>query len=66
MREAFFFGGSMPNVIGVAGCGRMGLGMLKNLQNAGFDARGFDVRPVPGVERDLPTFCKDLSCLLGS
>lgn len=31
--------------IGVAGCGRMGAGMLAALRRAGFDARGFDVRP---------------------
>lgn len=29
----------------VAGCGRMGLGMARALRAAGFDAKGFDVRP---------------------
>lgn len=31
--------------IGVAGCGRMGLPMLRALRRAGFDATGFDIRP---------------------
>lgn len=31
--------------IGVAGCGRMGLGMAKAMQRAGFDVTGFDVLP---------------------
>ena len=33
-------------MIGVAGCGRMGAPMLTALIHAGFDARGFDIRPV--------------------
>lgn len=33
--------------IGLAGCGRMGAPMLASLRAAGFDATGFDVRPVP-------------------
>lgn len=33
-------------VIGVAGCGAMGLPMARALRGAGFDVRGFDVRPV--------------------
>jgi 3-hydroxyisobutyrate dehydrogenase-like beta-hydroxyacid dehydrogenase len=33
-------------MIGVAGCGRMGAPMLDSLVRAGFDATGFDVRPV--------------------
>lgn len=32
--------------IGVAGCGRMGFGMARALDRAGFDVAGFDVRPV--------------------
>ncbi|MEM7056320.1 MAG: NAD(P)-dependent oxidoreductase [Pseudomonadota bacterium] len=32
--------------IGVAGCGRMGLGMAKAMARSGFDVRGFDVRPI--------------------
>ncbi|MEX0316651.1 MAG: NAD(P)-dependent oxidoreductase [Ruegeria sp.] len=32
-------------MIGVAGCGRMGAPMLGALCRAGFDARGFDIRP---------------------
>lgn len=31
--------------VAVAGCGRMGLGMCRALVGAGFDAKGFDVRP---------------------
>jgi len=31
--------------VGVAGCGRMGLPMARALLRAGFDVRGFDVRP---------------------
>jgi len=36
----------MPGVIGVAGCGAMGLPMARHLDKAGFDVRGFDVRPL--------------------
>jgi 3-hydroxyisobutyrate dehydrogenase-like beta-hydroxyacid dehydrogenase len=32
--------------VGVAGCGRMGLPMARSLHRAGFDVRGFDIRPV--------------------
>ncbi|MGR3541352.1 MAG: NAD(P)-dependent oxidoreductase [Hasllibacter sp.] len=39
--------------IGIAGCGRMGAGMLRNLLAAGIDARGLDLRP-PGDFPDLP------------
>lgn len=35
----------MKDRIVVAGCGRMGLGMVKALRHHGFDARGFDVKP---------------------
>ena len=31
--------------VAVAGCGRMGFGMCRALTEAGFDAKGFDVRP---------------------
>ncbi|MEM9139187.1 MAG: NAD(P)-binding domain-containing protein, partial [Pseudomonadota bacterium] len=31
--------------IGVAGCGRMGLGMARAMVRAGLDVTGFDVRP---------------------
>ena len=31
--------------VAVAGCGRMGFGMCRALAEAGFDAKGFDVRP---------------------
>lgn len=39
----------MPGKITVAGCGRMGLPMLRALRAAGFDARGFDVRPAAAL-----------------
>lgn len=54
----------MEHCIGVAGCGRMGLGMLRNLQKAGFDARGFDVRPVPGVGQTVGAFATGLHTLI--
>jgi len=34
-----------PMRIGVAGCGRMGLGMARAMARAGLDVTGFDVRP---------------------
>ncbi len=36
---------SNPPLIGVAGCGAMGLPMAENLLKAGFDVWGYDVRP---------------------
>ncbi len=45
-------------MIGVAGCGRMGAPMLAALRAAGFDARGFDVRP-PSEFDDLEPFMTD-------
>ena len=54
----------MADIIGVAGCGRMGMGMLQNLQNAGFMARGFDVRPLGGVGADADAFVADLTTLI--
>ena len=54
----------MSEIIGVAGCGRMGLGMLKNLQAAGFDARGFDIRPIAGVGTDVAAFLNGLTTLI--
>ncbi|MEO1641234.1 MAG: NAD(P)-binding domain-containing protein [Pseudomonadota bacterium] len=50
--------------VGVAGCGRMGRGMLRNLQNAGFDARGFDIRAIPGVGQDVGAFADGLTVLI--
>ncbi len=35
----------MLNGIGLAGCGRMGQPMLAAMIDAGFDARGYDIRP---------------------
>jgi 3-hydroxyisobutyrate dehydrogenase-like beta-hydroxyacid dehydrogenase len=34
-----------PTGIGLAGCGRMGLPMLRSMRDAGFETCGFDVRP---------------------
>lgn len=49
--------------IGVAGCGRMGLPMLRALQRAGFAAEGFDVRDV-GVSQDVAAFADGLQTLI--
>ncbi|GAA6181331.1 NAD(P)-dependent oxidoreductase [Shimia sp. NS0008-38b] len=38
------YGAFKNDGIGLAGCGRMGAPMLRALQRAGFDAKGFDVR----------------------
>jgi len=54
----------MADFIGVAGCGRMGMGMLRNLQKAGFHARGFDVRRIEGVGTDIATFANELTTLI--
>lgn len=54
----------MEEIIGVAGCGRMGAGMLANLQKAGLSARGFDLRALPGVGTDISAFCKGLQILI--
>lgn len=37
---------SLPLKIGLAGCGRMGLGMARAMARAGLDLTGFDIRPV--------------------
>ena len=39
----------------------MGFGMLANLRSAGFDARGFDLRQMPGVDTDIAIFARDLT-----
>lgn len=54
----------MNKIIGVAGCGRMGFGMLGNLRDAGFDARGYDIRTLKGVGNDVDAFCNDLTTLI--
>lgn len=54
----------MHNVVGVAGCGRMGKPMLDNLQQAGFDAVGYDVCADAGVGTDIDAFCADLHTLI--
>ncbi len=54
----------MVGVTGVAGCGRMGFGMLANLRKAGFAARGYDVRPIDGVGQDISAFADGLETLI--
>ncbi len=54
----------MADIVGVGGCGRMGAGMLANLQKAGFDARGFDIRPRPGAGQDIDAFRDGLTTLI--
>ena len=54
----------MSEIIGVAGCGRMGMGMLRNLQAAGFNTRGFDLRPLDGVGTDVDEFVDGLATLI--
>ncbi len=54
----------MADIVGVAGCGRMGMGMLRNLQKAGFEARGFDVRPLEGVGTSVSEFVAGLTTLI--
>ncbi len=51
----------MPNQIGLAGCGRMGLPMLHALRGAGFEATGFDVRPAADFGNDQPIMAFDAS-----
>ncbi|MFC3614065.1 NAD(P)-dependent oxidoreductase [Lutimaribacter marinistellae] len=58
-------------MIGVAGCGRMGAGMLAALRRNGFDAQGFDIRPpsefgpmAPHVTNDAQAFSQDLDTLI--
>ncbi|RMD92438.1 MAG: NAD(P)-dependent oxidoreductase [Alphaproteobacteria bacterium] len=57
--------------IGVAGCGRMGAPMLRALRGAGFQARGFDIRPpgdygplAPAMTDDPGTFARGLRILI--
>jgi len=57
--------------IGIAGCGRMGGGMLAALVGAGFDARGFDLRPTTEfgplakvMARDVGEFAAPLQTLI--
>lgn len=56
--------------IGLAGCGRMGAGMLASMRRGGFDARGFDIRPAeefgalaPFVSNDARAFGQGLHTL---
>jgi 3-hydroxyisobutyrate dehydrogenase-like beta-hydroxyacid dehydrogenase len=50
--------------IGLAGCGRMGLPMLKAMIAAGYDARGFDILPKgDDVTDDFTSFAKGLNIL---
>jgi len=45
--------------VGVAGCGRMGLPMARALLGAGFDVRGFDIRPVHEFDDFAPRMVPD-------
>ncbi|NOX72974.1 MAG: NAD(P)-dependent oxidoreductase [Alphaproteobacteria bacterium] len=50
--------------IGLAGCGRMGLPMLRAMEAAGFDARGFDIKPQgSNITDDFSPFSKGLNIL---
>lgn len=58
-------------MIGVAGCGRMGGPMLAALRHAGFDAVGFDVRPIddfgdltPAIAPTADVFSQNLTTLI--
>ncbi|WP_082181919.1 NAD(P)-dependent oxidoreductase [Aestuariivita boseongensis] len=58
-------------MIGVAGCGRMGAPMLAALRKAGFDAKGFDIRPScefgplePHVTNNAAEFAQNLGTLI--
>ena len=52
--------------VGMAGCGTMGRPMLDALLDAGFDARGFDIREIdhPAVTTDLAAFTRGLGICL--
>lgn len=57
--------------VGVAGCGRMGAPMLQALRDAGFDARGFDIRSPaefgalsPWMTDDVAVFARGLEVLI--
>ncbi len=54
----------MQDIIGIAGYGRMGAGMLANLRTAGFNARGFDVRAMDNATTDIDAFCDGLTTLI--
>jgi 3-hydroxyisobutyrate dehydrogenase-like beta-hydroxyacid dehydrogenase len=50
--------------IGLAGCGRMGLPMLRAMIAAGYDARGFDIAPrAASVTDDFTAFATGLNIL---
>lgn len=57
--------------VGVAGCGRMGLGMARAMRAGGVDIRGFDVRPASEFSdfsdrmvEDAGAFAADLDVLM--
>ncbi|MEO1492592.1 MAG: NAD(P)-binding domain-containing protein [Pseudomonadota bacterium] len=57
--------------IGVAGCGRMGLGMARAMQRAGLEVTGFDIRPpgafgefAPHMQIDPAAFASDRQVIL--
>ncbi|MEL6426937.1 MAG: NAD(P)-binding domain-containing protein, partial [Pseudomonadota bacterium] len=53
-------------MIGVAGCGRMGLPMARALDAAGLGVRGFDVVPIdaPFMAPDVAEFADGLTTLI--
>ncbi|TMV07703.1 NAD(P)-dependent oxidoreductase [Ruegeria sediminis] len=52
-------------MIGVAGCGRMGAPMLAALRRAGFDAKGFDIRPSDEFDDLSPFVTNDAQVFVG-
>ena len=56
---------NLPGKIVVAGCGEMGLPMLKCLVDSGFDASGFDVLPPAHFQKDASRMIEDFDGLRG-
>ncbi|MEJ6397191.1 NAD(P)-dependent oxidoreductase [Yoonia sp. 208BN28-4] len=54
----------MSDIVGIAGCGRMGAPMLASLRRAGIAARGFDVRDGRGDGGPLADFTDGLTTLI--
>ncbi|KAA3631968.1 MAG: NAD(P)-dependent oxidoreductase [Proteobacteria bacterium] len=60
-----------PRVVGVAGCGAMGLPMARRLRAAGFEVFGFDIRPAaefgdfaPRMVADPAEFARRCDCVV--
>jgi 3-hydroxyisobutyrate dehydrogenase-like beta-hydroxyacid dehydrogenase len=58
--EGFF----MSEIVGIAGCGRMGAPMCNTLRSAGIAARGYDVHPERGDTGSLAAFASGLTTLI--